>query len=87
MRKASPPDGRNSKLAATGSNLAWAVKRLKESNSKQFNAWLNHIRTELRELDHVRVVEREDDRHAYLMIRYASGVEVPSWGVSDGTLR
>ena len=31
--------------------------------------------------------KRGDDRHAYLMLCYANGVEIPSWAVSDGTLR
>ena len=35
----------------------------------------------------VRVVEREDDRHKYLMVKYDNGLEVPSWKASDGTLR
>jgi len=30
---------------------------------------------------------KEDDRHRYIMIDYQNGVSVPSWMVSDGTLR
>jgi predicted ATPase len=32
-------------------------------------------------------VEREDDKHRYLMLKYASGLEIPSWMASDVTLR
>jgi predicted ATPase len=35
----------------------------------------------------VRSIEREEDRHCYLKLRYEDGSEVPSWLVSDGTLR
>ena len=30
---------------------------------------------------------KEEDRHRYIMIDYQNGVSVPSWMVSDGTLR
>ena len=87
LREASPPGGRRSGLLSDGSNLPWAVQRLREADLPRFEEWLEHVRTALRELEDVRVVEREDDRHAYLMLRYSTGVEVPSWTVSDGTLR
>ena len=35
----------------------------------------------------MRKVEREDDKHRYMMIRYRGGLEIPSWVASDGTLR
>ena len=87
LRGASPPGSRRPGLLPDGSNLPWAVQRLREADIARFEEWLEHVRTALRELEDVRVVEREDDRHAYLMLRYATGVEVPSWTVSDGTLR
>ena len=44
-------------------------------------------RTVLSDLKDIRVVEREDDRSMYLMLVYTTGVEVPSWMASDGTMR
>jgi len=32
-------------------------------------------------------VEREEDRHRYLVLDYDTGLQAPSWLVSDGTLR
>ena len=87
LRQASSPKGRLHRLAPDGSNLPWAIQRLKRIDEPQFDAWLRHVQTTLPEIRALRVVEREDDRHAYLMIRYANGVEVPSWAISDGTLR
>ena len=87
LREASPPGSRRVGLLPDGSNLPWAVRRLREADVARFEEWIEHVRTALRDLEDVRVVEREDDRHAYLMLRYATGVEVPSWTVSDGTLR
>jgi predicted ATPase len=39
---------------------------------------------DIRDID---VVERDEDRHRYIVVKYVTGAEVPSWLVSDGTLR
>ena len=87
LQSPSPPRAIRGPLEPDGSNLPWAVQRLRNVASARFDDWLHHVRTAIRDLRAIRVVEREDDRHAYLMIRYANDVEVPSWAVSDGTLR
>lgn len=87
LRLASPPQGQSSAIEWDGSHLPWTVKRLETDYPEQFKAWLRHIRTAIRDLEEIRVVERADDRNAYLMVRYANGVEAPSWAVSEGTLR
>ena len=87
LRQASSPNNRRMTFVPDGSNLPWAIQRLREVSPEKFGAWLGHVRTVLREVEDVRVVEREDDLHAYMMLRHASGVEVPSWTISDGTLR
>ena len=87
LRQASSPNDRRMGLVPDGSNLPWAIQRLHENDPEKFTDWLDHIRTSLREIDVIRIVEREDDRHGYLMLRYSTGLEAPSWTVSDGTLR
>lgn len=87
LSEASPPKGRSTSYEWDGSHLPWTVKRLESNYPEHFKAWLRHVRTAIRDLEDIRVVEREDDRHAYLMVRYANGVEAPSWTVSEGTLR
>lgn len=32
-------------------------------------------------------VLRDDDKHRYVVVKYQNGIDVPSWMVSDGTLR
>ena len=86
MRQSSPPDRRRAGFSPDGSNLPRVIRQLRREREEAFNDWLDHVRASLPEIESVRVVDREDDRHCYLMIRYA-GVEVPSWAVSDGTLR
>ena len=87
LRLASPPNKRSKTLVHDGSNLPWVIQRLRRTNLKKFNAWLDHVRTALRGVDDIRIVQREDDFHAHLMLRYATGVEVPSWMAADGALR
>ncbi len=87
MRQPSPPTRRREVFAPDGSNLPRVIRQLRAENENAFEDWLAHVRTALPEIDDIRVVEREDDRHCYLMLRYGTGVEVPSWQVSDGTLR
>ena len=87
LRQASSPNNRRTGFVPDGSNLPWAIQRLREVNSDKFQAWLEHVRTALREIEDIRIVVREDDLHAYLMLLHNTGVEVPSWTVSDGTLR
>ena len=86
LRQASRPNGDDgNRLAEDGSNLPRVLERLK-SDHKEWKRWLKFVRLALPELEDVRIVNREDDRHSYLMVKRA-GVEVPSWGISEGTLR
>ncbi len=86
LRQASKSNGDDgSRLADDGSNLPRVLERLK-SDPKEWERWLEHVRFASPELEGIRIVHREDDRHDYLMVKHA-GVEVPSWGVSEGTLR
>ena len=87
MRTPSPPVYRNPGFADDGSNLPWVIKRLRELNKSDYREWLNHVQTVLDDLEDIRAIVRPEDRHAYLIFRYSTGVEVPSWTVSDGTMR
>ena len=86
IRKASPP-GQARRFKPDGSNLPWVIEHLRSTNTERFKDWLRHVRTGLPDLENVRVVEREDDKHRYLVLCYEGGLEVPSWMASDGTLR
>ncbi len=48
---------------------------------------MSHLRTALPDIENIHTIERKDDKHRYIVIRYASGMEIPSWMISDGTLR
>src|SRR5208283_3092938 len=70
-----------------GSNLPWVVEELKRGDEGRFRDWIRHLRTALPDLEDLRTVERQDDKHRYLMLKYDNGLEIPSWMASDGTLR
>ena len=71
-----------------GSNLPLVVRDLRNDHEKDFKDWLDHLRIVLPDLQAIDVVERPEDRHLYLNVHY-SNLEhpVPSWLLSDGTLR
>ena len=87
MRQASPPNRHGAGLAPDGSNLPWVIERLRDDHQADYGEWLRHVRTILTDLEDIRVVVRPDDRHAYLMLSYQTGVQVPTWMTADGTLR
>jgi len=86
IRKASPP-GQARRFKPDGSNLPWVLDDLWRADSRRFKEWLIHVQTALPEIENIKTVERADDKHRYMKICYRGGIEVPSWMVSDGTLR
>lgn len=86
LRKASPP-GQVRGFKPDGSNLPWVVTRLREKAPERFRDWIAHLQTALPDLEDIRTIVREDDKHCYLVLVYHDGLSVPSWMASDGTLR
>jgi predicted ATPase len=83
-RPAKPGSPRN--FLPDGSNLPWVIETLRQA-PERYKRWLAHVRTALPDVDTIDTVERPEDRHRYLRIRYRTGLDAPSWVVSDGTLR
>ena len=86
IRQPSPPV-RVTGFSPDGSNLPWVVDRLRKENGARFQDWISHLRTVLPDLVDISTVERPEDRHCYMVYEYHGGLKVPSWLVSDGTLR
>jgi predicted ATPase len=85
IRNPSPP-GLGRTFRPDGSNLPWVIAEL-QKDAFRFNAWLEHVRTALGDIQNITTVVRPEDRHCYLTVEYTNGARVPSWLVSDGTLR
>lgn len=86
MRNPSSP-GKRRGFQVDGSNLPWVVQELHDTSLRLKRDWVAHLQTALPELDDILTFQRDEDRHRYLMVQYAGGLIVPSWVVSDGTLR
>ena len=86
IKRPSPPT-RVAGFLPDGSNLPWVAARMREENPKRHDMWIAHLRTALDDLEDIATVERPEDRHCYMVYEYAGGLKVPSWLVSDGTLR
>ncbi len=86
MRRPSPP-GTPRSFKADGSNLPWVVRTLEKRHEGRVREWVDHVRTALPDLRTIKTVERREDRHRYLVLEFDNGLRVPSWLVSDGTLR
>jgi predicted ATPase len=86
MRRPSPP-GSPQEFQPDGSNLPWAIDQLLKTDVTRLNRWLDHVRTALPDIQSIETIERPEDKHRYLVVRYQTGLRAPSWTVSDGTLR
>lgn len=70
-----------------GSNLPKVIQNLKQKEPDKFTLWLEHIQSALPDIQDIQVKEKMEDRSPYLNIVYRNGLELPSWVISDGTLR
>jgi len=86
MRKPSPP-GQRREFRPDGSNLPWVIDDFRTKTPAEFDRWISHVRTALPDLETIETIERPEDKHRYLRVVYEGGLTVPSWVVSDGTLR
>ena len=81
------PKTRGKGFRPDGSNLPWVVDSLREKNWEQYCDWIAHLQTALPDLEGIKTFERPEEGHRYMIYEYADGLNVPSWLVSDGTLR
>ena len=87
MRRPVSPSASRS-FHVEGANLPIVIQDLERSHPMHYQDWIAHIRTILPDIRDVKVYERPEDRHLYLALVYKSGSDpIPSWLVSDGTLR
>jgi predicted ATPase len=87
LRTASMPGLSKTEVLSSGTNTPWLALELQKTDPERFALWKNHVRLALPQISDINVQEREDDHHAYFRIRFGDSYEVPSSGLSDGTLR
>jgi len=86
LRSPSPPQSPR-RFLPDGSNLPTMIHELERQHPDKLHEWIQHVQTALPDVAGIRTIERPEDRKRYLSLQYHNQVEVPSWGVSDGTLR
>ncbi len=86
MRRPCRPDSPRMFLA-DGSNLPVVIRELEKSHKERFRRWLEHVKVALPGLEGLRIRERPEDRYVYIVAEFRGGLVVPSWLLSDGTLR
>lgn len=87
IRRPSPPKKKRGGFQPDGANLPHDIAELFQDNPKRFRDWIAHLRTALPDLKTIHTFVRPEDKHRYLKIEYDTGLEIPSWMASDGTLR
>lgn len=95
MRQPTPAT-RPTELELDGTNLARVVGSLLKNGSSSGSSsegrsaiarWTEHLRFALEDLESIGWAARPPDNAEYLTLRFAGGLECPSWLLSDGTLR
>jgi predicted ATPase len=82
----SMPTPYESKLL-NGENLPRLIRSLRKQTPDRYGDWLAHVTIFLPGLRDIDVIERGEDHAVYFMLQYETGLRVPSWSVSTGTLR
>jgi len=95
MRQPAPAT-RPTELELDGTNLPRVVGSLLRNGSggkpsaegrSAIKRWTEHLRYALDDLESIGWAARPPDNAEYLKLRFAGGLECPSWLLSDGTLR
>jgi predicted ATPase len=87
MRRPSSPSISRT-FRVDGSNLPLVIRDFRNRHEQDFKEWLENIRTVLPDVQTIDIIERPEDRHLYLAVRYSNQSQlIPSWLLSDGTLR
>lgn len=86
LRQISRP-GQGRLFKPDGSNLPWVIESLQHEDPVKYRSWIAQLQTALPDIENISTIELPDTRHRFLQIEYQGGLKVPSWMVSDGTLR
>lgn len=88
MRAPAPPR-QPARLLLDGSHLPYLVRELQQRDPVLFAEWVAQLRTGVKGLFAVEVWERPEDKHLVLRASFEHEPQhfVPSWLLSDGTLR
>lgn len=75
------------RFAPDGSNLPRVASALQSEQPQRFKNWVAHVQTILPDLERIDTVSSEVDKSLYFRLSQGGAHQVPSWLLSDGTLR
>ena len=88
LSKPSPLSRSGNEDRIGGSDLAWWIDALQhETPPVRFREWLSHVRTALPDIHEIDSVLQQWNNERYVRVEYQNGLKVPSWMLSEGTLR
>jgi len=83
--------GNNGQEGPSSRAMLWLLSKTREPLWAEPNSavtrWVEHLRYALPDLVNVGWDRRQADNAEFLVLRYENGLDVPSWLLSDGTLR
>lgn len=74
-------------LQPNGANLASVIYQLKKSNEKYYRKLLSCLQVLEPDIDYINFVGGDNEPSVFMKFEYKSGVNVPAWTASSGTLR
>jgi len=85
MRFAASPRDKDS-FKPDGSSLAWQVFKIQETDAEALESWHELVTMTLPNIVKIEAIKREDDGYCYLAATYKNDMQIPSMGLSHGTL-
>lgn len=70
-----------------GGNLPFVIHYLKTEHAKEYGWWLAHVKAALPDIVGIDIEDIPNLAQKYLVVNYSNGSMLPSWLISDGTLR
>lgn len=74
-------------LQPNGANLASVIYQLKKSNEKYYRKLLSCLQVLEPDIDYINFAGGDNEPNVFMRFEYKSGVSVPAWTASSGTLR
>jgi predicted ATPase len=85
--KPSPLGRSNTEDRIGGGDLPWWIDTLQRQDSVRFRDWVSQVQTALPDIRKVESVLQQWNNERFVRVEYNNGLAIPSWMLSEGTLR
>lgn len=87
VRESGSPEKTGKELSANGDNFANAVYQFEKEKPEDFALWVRHLNRFFKEIHKVQIHIRPENQRRTVFAVSSTGVKVPQYLLSDGTLR